>query len=211
MKFNPPPNWPAPPEGFTPGPEWTPDPNLPAPPPGWQLWVEDDAVLPGETSEGVRHHQQAVRSFWIGVGVFVAAALVTGFSAKSGGFLWYGGLIVGVIAIIRSIASYVSSRKEGAPALSGAAKGVAAVGILAVVGTGIFAASSFYEAETMNTNVGSCWDATDEQNAVVTSCDGDYDFKAISEVSDPADCPSELYFDASDGDGILCLEEAAQG
>src|SRR6187431_799402 len=51
MKFNPPPNWPTPPEGFVPEPGWTPDPTLPAPPPGWQLWVEDDVLLPGETTE----------------------------------------------------------------------------------------------------------------------------------------------------------------
>jgi hypothetical protein len=41
-RFNPPPGWPAPPEGFTPEPGWQPDPSWPPPPPGWQLWVLDD-------------------------------------------------------------------------------------------------------------------------------------------------------------------------
>jgi hypothetical protein len=39
VRFNPPPGWPRPPEGFTPEPGWQPDPSWPAPPPGWQLWA----------------------------------------------------------------------------------------------------------------------------------------------------------------------------
>lgn len=42
MRFNPPPGWPAPPEGFTPDPGWRPDPSWPPAPPGWQLWVSDE-------------------------------------------------------------------------------------------------------------------------------------------------------------------------
>jgi hypothetical protein len=43
MLYNPPPNWPKPPEGWVPPPGWSPDPAWPPPPPGWRLWVEDDA------------------------------------------------------------------------------------------------------------------------------------------------------------------------
>lgn len=39
-RFNPPPNWPAPPPGFNPQPGWEPDPSFPPPPPGWQLWID---------------------------------------------------------------------------------------------------------------------------------------------------------------------------
>jgi len=42
MRYNPPPGWPPPPPGFTPGPGWEPDPSWPPPPPGWPLWVDDD-------------------------------------------------------------------------------------------------------------------------------------------------------------------------
>lgn len=45
MRYNPPPNWPKPPEGWAPSPEWSPDPSWPPPPPGWKLWVDDDASL----------------------------------------------------------------------------------------------------------------------------------------------------------------------
>lgn len=41
MRFNPPPGWPQPPQGWTPPPGWEPDPSWPAPPPGWQLWIDD--------------------------------------------------------------------------------------------------------------------------------------------------------------------------
>lgn len=41
MRYNPPPNWPKPPEGWAPARDWSPDPSWPPPPPGWKLWVED--------------------------------------------------------------------------------------------------------------------------------------------------------------------------
>lgn len=41
-KFNPPPGWPKPPEGWVPPKDWTPDPNWPAAPEGWQLWISDN-------------------------------------------------------------------------------------------------------------------------------------------------------------------------
>ena len=43
LRFNPPPNWPAPPEGFNPPAGWQPDPAWGPAPEGWQLWVEDSA------------------------------------------------------------------------------------------------------------------------------------------------------------------------
>lgn len=41
-RYNPPPNWPPAPKGWTPRPGWQPDPAWGPPPPGWQVWVEDD-------------------------------------------------------------------------------------------------------------------------------------------------------------------------
>ncbi len=38
-RFNPPPNWPSPPQGWTPPAGWRPDPAWPAPPSGWELWL----------------------------------------------------------------------------------------------------------------------------------------------------------------------------
>ena len=42
MRFNSPPGWPQPPEGWTPPPGWRPDPSWPEPPLGWRMWVDDD-------------------------------------------------------------------------------------------------------------------------------------------------------------------------
>lgn len=46
MRYNPPPNWPAPPPGWTPPPGWRPDPSWGPAPPGWQVWVHDGVAYP---------------------------------------------------------------------------------------------------------------------------------------------------------------------
>lgn len=51
QRLNPPPNWPAPPAGWTPPPGWQPDPAWGPPPEGWDLWVPDD--------DGARRGRQA--------------------------------------------------------------------------------------------------------------------------------------------------------
>lgn len=54
-RFNPPPNWPAPPPGWIPSAGWRPSPKWPAPPPGWQLWIDDAAPAPGPASDHPQH------------------------------------------------------------------------------------------------------------------------------------------------------------
>ena len=68
LRFNPPPNWPAPPEGFVPPAGWQPDPAWGPAPEGWQLWVEDSgdaspvsASAPG-TSDPAWAPTQAVQT-----------------------------------------------------------------------------------------------------------------------------------------------------
>lgn len=48
MRFNPPPNWPPAPAGFTPDASWQPDPAWGPPPPGWPVWVDDTAAVPAD-------------------------------------------------------------------------------------------------------------------------------------------------------------------
>jgi len=55
-RFNPPPNWPAPPPGWVPSPGWRPSPEWPAPPPGWLLWIDDTARA---SSQGRTVHRHA--------------------------------------------------------------------------------------------------------------------------------------------------------
>jgi hypothetical protein len=42
MRFNSPPGWPQPPQGWSPDPNWRPDPSWPPAPQGWQWWVADE-------------------------------------------------------------------------------------------------------------------------------------------------------------------------
>jgi Domain of unknown function (DUF4190) len=44
LRFNPPPGWPAAPEGFLPQPGWRPDPAWPPLPAGWPLVISDDTT-----------------------------------------------------------------------------------------------------------------------------------------------------------------------
>lgn len=44
LRFNPPPGWPKPPDGWIPPRGWKPDPSWPAPPPGWELWIPREAT-----------------------------------------------------------------------------------------------------------------------------------------------------------------------
>jgi hypothetical protein len=53
MRFNPPPGWPAMPEGFRPPPGWRPDPLWPSAPLGWQLWVDDGRPSADAWSSGL--------------------------------------------------------------------------------------------------------------------------------------------------------------
>ena len=55
-RFNPPPNWPPVPEGWTPPKDWRPGPELPPPPKGWPLWVNDK----GKAAAGPSGHYGAM-------------------------------------------------------------------------------------------------------------------------------------------------------
>ena len=50
LRFNPPPNWPAPPEGFEPPAGWQPDPAWGPAPEGWQIWVDDSVPSSGSAA-----------------------------------------------------------------------------------------------------------------------------------------------------------------
>lgn len=59
MRYNPPPNWPQPPEGWVPPADWSPDPSWPPPPPGWKFWVDDVAV--SQTTDSVLQRPERSR------------------------------------------------------------------------------------------------------------------------------------------------------
>ncbi|ACU73087.1 hypothetical protein Caci_4223 [Catenulispora acidiphila DSM 44928] len=59
MRFNVPPGWPAPPDGWIPDPGWQPDPSWPAAPVGWRFWVDGPTDAP--TSAGSRLDEQLLK------------------------------------------------------------------------------------------------------------------------------------------------------
>ncbi len=51
-RFNPPPGWPTPPNGWQPASDWVPDARWPPAPQGWQFWVDDDLAPTFATPAG---------------------------------------------------------------------------------------------------------------------------------------------------------------
>jgi hypothetical protein len=58
FKFNVPPGWPQPPEGWEPPEGWTPDPSWPVPPPGWTFWVPDRSSPSASESRSAEEHAE---------------------------------------------------------------------------------------------------------------------------------------------------------
>jgi len=90
-RFNPPPDWPAPPPGWVPPAGWTPLPEWPAPPAGWQFWVDDDTVGdPGAAGQilvpgrpGPKHARNGSPDGGAGGGPVPAAVIGTSSAAKA--------------------------------------------------------------------------------------------------------------------------------
>jgi hypothetical protein len=126
MRFNPPPGWPPPPEGFTPDPGWQPDPSWPPAPPGWQLWVPDElgsdassVLTPGSVGypRGPALADYGQQSAWdlpapppSGTNGMAIAAFVLGLV----GFVWICailGIVFGIIALNRTRRTFERGRR----------------------------------------------------------------------------------------------------
>lgn len=73
MRFNPPPNWPQLPPGWSPPPGWQPDRSWPQPPPGWRLWVDEDefVISPHRTAAWPAQPTQAWHQRTVSVVLFL--------------------------------------------------------------------------------------------------------------------------------------------
>jgi YVTN family beta-propeller protein len=80
MRFNPPPNWPPAPVGWTPPAGWRADPSWPAPPPGWRLWIDEDPLDDNKYDNRVRPTapRKRRRRQLFGVLILVVIVVVTG-------------------------------------------------------------------------------------------------------------------------------------
>ncbi len=134
-RFNPPPNWPAPPADWTPPPGWTPDPAWGPAPDGWQLWIESDEGLDRPRSSRVLVDKR------VG-GVLVAVTglvlLVVSGAEAVGGVLVLAGLaalLVGGIGIRRRGVRWARIRSRGMAVVVAAVGGVALAAGTALAGT----------------------------------------------------------------------------
>jgi hypothetical protein len=90
-RFNPPPGWPAPPQGWTPPNGWTPDPSWPPAPDGWQFWVQEAEPPPTAAPQRSRAGVVVAVVALVVLGV-VAVAAVAVFALGRG----LGGLDLGI-------------------------------------------------------------------------------------------------------------------
>lgn len=114
MRFNPPPNWPQPPAGWSPPPGWEPDPSWPQPPFGWPLWIEEDEfVIPPYRAAASR--AQSTQA-WYRRTVFIVLLLI--FCPPVGVFLLWlrpdwsvrrRGIVTAVVGIVVIIAALSSN------------------------------------------------------------------------------------------------------
>jgi hypothetical protein len=147
-RFNPPPNWPPAPPGWTPPNGWQPDPSWPAPPAGWQLWVEEpQAKNPPATSI-------ADARWTIGGGVaIVIGSLLPWISASNNGLMTvtitggakvtsaiFGLILAGIGFVIQSKSARGSFVKPGA---YGWGIPLLVLSILGFLGYGIFTIAGF--------------------------------------------------------------------
>lgn len=85
-KFNAPPGWPTPPEGWEPAPGWSPDPAWPPAPPDWTWWIEipaPDAAAPAFGSPAPWAYapfgtpNSLPRALWVALAAAIAVAIGT--------------------------------------------------------------------------------------------------------------------------------------
>jgi hypothetical protein len=213
VRFNPPPSWPPVPEGWQPPPGWTPDPSWPAAPEGWQLWVDDEGngvePLEAQALEArTAHRKQAVKSFWLGVAIFLAGAITTIIASGSGGgVIWYGGMIFGAILLFRAVTSYRASRSEGAAPLGMPGKAIAAAGLIGCLAVGGLAVGKLVEAKSLTPSADSCWKSEGEE-VVLVSCSSGHEYRGVGLVQDEAECPATAVgWVEGDGTTLVCLAE----
>ncbi|MCD5312749.1 hypothetical protein [Kineosporia babensis] len=79
--------------------------------------------------------------FWVGVVVFLigAGSVMRAASGEGQGSAWIGGMIGGVLLLMRSAISYAALRRSGDAALSNATWVMAMLALLAVFATGTIA------------------------------------------------------------------------
>jgi|GEM_PF-540340 len=170
------------------------------------------AFAPGQALHARRG---ATRTFWIGVAVLVGATVSTILaSGDSGGFIWTGGFLFGVVLLVRAVTAYRGARRLGAPAYSARGWLGAAGGLAACVAVGAVAVVAYVSPGAVlphvATGVGSCWDPAGGELLEPVDCGDPHGFLAVEQVAFLDACPAEAaWYVESDDTGYLCLREDA--
>ena len=165
--------------------------------------------------EALHARRGATRTFWIGVAVLVGATVSTILaSGDSGGIIWTGGFIFGLVLLIRAVVAYRGARRLGAPAYSARGWLGAAGGLVACVAVGAVAVVSYASPGTVlphvATGVGSCWNQADDEYLEAVDCGDPHAFLAVEQVAVLDSCPVEAaWYVEADDSGYLCLREDA--
>jgi hypothetical protein len=171
-------------------------------------WAQPSAVV----EQALHARSGATRTFWIGVGVFVAGAVsLTIASGDGGGYIWTGGLLFGVVLLVRALIAYRGARSAGAPAYSGRGRVALIAGLVACVSAAGTAGIAYAVPGSITphatTGVGSCWAESDDSDlldAVDCGAEHQYAGTAIVDVVDDCALDSVGYVEAEEG-GYLCL------
>ena len=221
--WTPDPAWPRPPAAW---PFWLADDGAPLPvsfapdvPPwdpravaqnGTTAGAAWPAVVPVDTGESVRAARRgALVWFGVGVAAFVVGAVsaVLAGRSRSGGWVWTGGMIVGVGLFFRALQKYRSTRGPDAFAAKPRSVALVVVGLVVCLGTGVAALVSVVNGPAdVPHEAGSCWDVTDGDQIQAVPCSDDHQYKVSQTVDDQASCPatSSFYVELDSGK-IGCL------
>jgi hypothetical protein len=147
--------------------------------------------------------------------VLVGATLSTILaSGDSGGIIWTGGFIFGIVLLIRAAVAYRGARRVGAPAYSPRGWLGAAGGVVACVAVGAVAVVSYASPGTVMphvaTGVGSCWNEAAGEFLEPVDCADEHAFLALQQVTVVDACPLDAtWYVEADDSGFLCLREDA--
>ena len=163
----------------------------------------DPAVAAHSTRRG------ALVSFGIGVAAFVVGAVsaVLAGRSRSGGWIWTGGMLVGVSLFVRALQQYRPTRGAG-PAKRRSVV-LVVVGLLVCVGTGVTALVAVISGPPeVPHEAGSCWNSVDGDQIEAVPCTDDHQYKVSDTVDDESQCPmTASYYVELDSGKIGCLAD----
>jgi hypothetical protein len=219
--WTPDPSWPKPPAAW---PFWLADDGAPLPvtfavdvppwdpravgQPGSALGGSWPPAAPVDTSEHARAARRgAFVWFGIGVAAFLAGAASAVFAgrSRSGGWVWTGGMAIGVVLFFRALQQYRSTKDAGAAKPRSVA--IVAVGLVVCLGAGIAALVSVVNGPApVPHEAGSCWTVRDGEKAQAVPCTDKHQYKVVQMVDDQSGCPdTSNYYVTLDSGKVGCL------